>query len=97
MTERKIVLVTGGNNGAGYETVKALLQTDKPYHIFLGSRSIEKGTSAVETLRAECKNAKNSVEMVQLDVTDDLSIERACSQVKADHERLDVLINNAGM
>ena len=97
MTERKIVLVTGGNTGAGYETVKALLQSDRPYHIFLGSRSVEKGTSAVETLRAECKDAKNFVEMVQLDVTDDSSIEHACNQVKAGHERLDVLINNAGM
>lgn len=97
MSSPKVVLVTGGNNGIGYETVKALLQSEKAaYHILLGSRSLEKGNRAIETLHQECPQATNTVELVQLDVTSDESIEKAFEQVKSNHGRLDVLINNAG-
>ena len=92
----KVVLVTGGNNGIGYETVKALLQSDKPYHILLGSRSLEKAKLAIETLHKECPEPTNTVEMVQVDLTSDESIEKAFEQVKASPGHLDVLINNAG-
>lgn len=40
--ESKIVIVTGGNSGIGYETVKKILQSDKvQYTIFLGARTTE--------------------------------------------------------
>ena len=97
MASPKVVLVTGGNNGIGYETVKALLQSDKPYHILLGSRSPEKAKLAIETLHKECRDSTNTVEMVQVDLTSDESIEKAFEQVKASPGHIDVLINNAGM
>ena len=93
----KNVLVTGGNNGIGYETVKALLQSNRPYRILLGSRSLEKGKLAIETLHKECPESTNTVEVVQVDLTSDESIEKAFEQVKASPGHLDVLINNAGM
>ena len=96
MASPKVVLVTGGNNGIGYETVKALLQSDKPYHILLGSRSLEKAKLAIETLHKECPESTNTVEVVQVDLTSDESIEKAFEQVKASSGRIDVLINNAG-
>lgn len=96
MASRKVVLVTGGNNGIGFETVKAFLQSDKPYHVLLGSRSLVKAKVAIETLHKDCPESNNTVEAVQVDVTSDESIEKAFEQVKASPGRLDALINNAG-
>ena len=93
----KAVLVTGGNNGIGYETVKALLQSEKAYRILLGSRSLEKAKLAIETLRKECPESTNTIQAVQVDITSDESIEKAFAQVKASPGYLDALINNAGM
>ncbi len=92
----KVVFVTGGNNGIGYETVKALLNSNNPYHVLLGSRSVEKGEQAIAQLKQECASSHNTVELVQVDLTSDASIERAFAQVQARPGRLDVLVNNAG-
>ena len=96
MTSPKVVLITGGNNGIGYETVKALLQSKRPYHILVGSRSLEKGKRAIETLHKDCADATNTLELVQVDLTSDESIEKAFEQVKTSPGSIDVLINNAG-
>jgi NAD(P)-dependent dehydrogenase (short-subunit alcohol dehydrogenase family) len=95
----KVVLVTGGNNGIGYETVKAFLQSDKTYyHVLLGSRSLDKAKLAIETLHKECPESTvtGTVEAVQVDLTSDESIEKAFEQVKASPGHIDALINNAG-
>jgi NAD(P)-dependent dehydrogenase (short-subunit alcohol dehydrogenase family) len=97
MAARRIALVTGGNNGIGYETVKALLQSKKPYHVLMGSRSLEKAKFAIDKLHKECPETSNTVEAVQIDLTNDESIEKAFEQVKTSPGRLDALINNAGM
>lgn len=97
MATRTIALITGGNNGIGYEAVKALLQSTKPYHVLMGSRSIEKGKLAVEKLQQECPGLTNTVEIVQVDISNDKSIEKAYEQVKSGVGHIDVLINNAGM
>jgi NAD(P)-dependent dehydrogenase (short-subunit alcohol dehydrogenase family) len=95
-TARSIALVTGGNNGIGYEIVKALFESSKPYHILLGSRSLEKANVAVDNLKKECPESTNSLEIVQVDLTSDESINKAFEQVKASPGHLDTLINNAG-
>lgn len=97
MSAQKIVVVTGANKGIGYETVKALLASPTPYHVFLGSRSRERGESAVATLREECAASPNTVESLQIDVTSDASIEAAVETVRGGRGWVDVLINNAGM
>ena len=96
MASSKIILVTGGNNGIGYETVKAFLESDKPYHVLLGSRSLEKAKLAIEALHKECPESTNTVEAVQVDLTSDESIEKAFEQVKASPGHIDALVNNAG-
>jgi len=96
MATRKIALVTGGNNGIGYEAVKALLQSPKPYHILMGSRSLEKAKVAIESLHKECPESTNTVESLQVNLTSDESIEKAFEQVKASPGHIDALINNAG-
>ncbi|TVY80720.1 Short-chain dehydrogenase/reductase tropE [Lachnellula suecica] len=90
------VIVTGGNAGIGYEIVKALFQSAKPYHVFMGSRSLEKGKLAAETMKKDYPDAKNTIEPIQLDVTSDKSIETVFEHVKASQGQLDVLVHNAG-
>lgn len=97
MASRKIALVTGANKGIGYEIVKALLASPKPYHVLLGSRSLERGHQAAAQLRSELPSTANTVEPLQLDLLSDASIDAAFSAVQSAHGRLDVLINNAGL
>jgi NAD(P)-dependent dehydrogenase (short-subunit alcohol dehydrogenase family) len=96
MSAKKIVFVTGANKHIGYEIVKALLQSDKPYHVYLGSRSLERGQQAITTLQKECADSPNTVEEVQVDITSDSSIESAFETVKTSRGYIDTLINNAG-
>jgi len=97
MASRKVIIVTGGNSGIGYETVKAFLQSDKAYRILLGSRTLEKGKLAIESLRDECPESSSTVEALPVDLESDESIGRAFEQVKSDPGHVDILVNNAGM
>eukprot|EP00052_Salpingoeca_macrocollata_P017650 m.144097 g.144097 ORF g.144097 m.144097 type:complete len:267 (-) comp20450_c0_seq1:94-894(-) len=85
-------LVTGGNKGIGLAAVKLLAQGgfDK---VFLGARDASRGQDAVKELE---KAGVGNVEVVQLDVTDDGSAEKAAAAVKA-AGGLDVLVCNAGI
>lgn len=85
----------GANTGIGYLTAEEIATTLPEYHVVIGSRSLEKGEQALINLQA--KDLKSSVSLVQLDVTDINSIEKAVATVTAEFGRLDVLINNAGM
>ena len=82
----RIVLITGGNKGLGFETAKVLQQ--KGYNVYIGSRDAERGRQAADEL---------GVKYVQLDVTDDISIQQAYLQIQDREGRLDILINNAGI
>ena len=91
---KKIVLVTGGNNGIGLETCSQLAEQPET-HVIMASRSIEKGQKALEAVRARAPQA--SINLVQLDITSDTSIDAAVKQVTDTHGRIDTLINNAGI
>ncbi len=65
------------------------------YHVLMGSRSPEKGNAALKELQS--RNLAGSVEMIQLDVTDDDTIERAAATVQRNHGKLDMLVNNAAV
>ncbi|RDB34293.1 SDR family NAD(P)-dependent oxidoreductase [Exiguobacterium sp. RIT594] len=82
-------LVTGANKGIGLEIVRQLAEQD--YHVFLAARDAANGQAAVASL------ASDKVTFVQLDVTDPASIEHAKQQILAVTDRLDLLINNAGI
>ena len=95
MASKTIVLITGGNTGIGYEVVKALLGSDRLYHILLAGRDIKKAEEAAKSSATEVKS-ESTVEAVQVDVEDDGSISKAFEEVSSKHPKVDCLINNAG-
>lgn len=95
VVENKIVLITGGNNGIGYEAVKAFVNTNKHYRVLMGSRSLSKANAAIDKLRGET-TGNNQVEPIQVDLSSDESISKCADKIKASYGRIDILINNAG-
>ena len=87
----KVIIVTGGNSGLGYEAVKALAQ--KGAEVILASRSVEKG----ETAKKEMGDVKGKIAVMQLDLQDFASIEKFALDFRKKYDRLDVLLNNAGI
>jgi NAD(P)-dependent dehydrogenase (short-subunit alcohol dehydrogenase family) len=90
MTET-IALVTGANKGIGEEISRQLAA--KGILVLMGARDLERGKKAVEELRAR----NLPVELVQIDVTSQASIDHAAIEVERRHGRLDILVNNAGI
>jgi NAD(P)-dependent dehydrogenase (short-subunit alcohol dehydrogenase family) len=88
----KTVLITGANKGIGFETARHLLQ--QGFFVFIGSRNLENGLEAVKKLNAEGLSA---VKAIQLDVTDNRSVQHAREEIGNKTKVLDVLINNAGI
>ncbi|PVH75744.1 putative carbonyl reductase [Cadophora sp. DSE1049] len=88
-----IVLITGSNQGIGFEIAKKLGKDYPSYHILMGSRNPERGQAAAAKLQAD----KLSVEHITIDVLTDESITAAAEIVSSKFGRLDVLINNAGI
>ncbi|MQA33081.1 SDR family NAD(P)-dependent oxidoreductase [Modestobacter roseus] len=81
-----ISLITGGNKGIGHETARRL--RDAGHTVLIGARDAGRGRAAADEL---------GVGLVHLDVTDQASVDRAAAQVREDHGRLDVLVNNAAV
>ncbi|KAK7697816.1 putative secondary metabolism biosynthetic enzyme [Diaporthe eres] len=92
-----IVLITGANSGIGYETVIALAKASPNYHILLGTRSLEKGQKALKDAFAADSSLEGRIELIQINVIDQRSIDAAKRQVERKFGKLDVLVNNAGI
>lgn len=91
----KNVLITGANSGIGYETVKIVLQSRNNYHVYLGSRSLERGRKALQGIQSETLEATNTIEVLQIDLSSDESIGKGFEDVQKGSGRLDVLFDNA--
>lgn len=85
----KTALITGANKSIGLETARQLLNAG--YFVYIGSRDAEKGAAAAAQL-----GGKNTA-VVPLDVTDTSSVRAARELVGRTTDKLDVLINNAGI
>jgi NAD(P)-dependent dehydrogenase (short-subunit alcohol dehydrogenase family) len=96
MANKTIVFITGANTGLGYEAVKALYKSDKPYEILLGSRDVSKGDEAISTLQKEVSSSPSAITTIQIDIESDDSIQKAYDTITSKYGKVDTLINNAG-
>lgn len=89
----KIIIVTGGNTGLGFETARCL--ASKGSTIVLACRNIKLGEEAVLKIKDTLPNA--NVSFIRLDLGSLKSIKEFSVQFQSKFKRLDVLINNAGI
>lgn len=89
----RIVIVTGANTGIGYETAKALAR--KGARVTLACRSREKGEDAAARIMAE--SPSGGAVYARLDLADLESVRAFTEAFIGSNERLDLLINNAGV
>src|SRR5436190_4750890 len=94
--EQCIALVTGANKGIGFEVVRDLAR--KGFHVFLGARNEKAGQAAAEKLRTEgVKEDYGEITVLKIDVSKPDSIRRAAEEFSRKGDRLDTLVNNAGI
>ncbi|MCF3119657.1 SDR family NAD(P)-dependent oxidoreductase [Streptomyces arenae] len=89
----RVFVVTGANSGLGLATTRELAR--KGGLVILAVRSEEKGRRAVEIITAQQPDAR--LEVRRLDLADLDSVRAFADRLRADHPRLDVLVNNAGV
>ena len=87
----KVALITGANKGIGYEIARQL--GSRGASVFVGSRDIGRGEEAANKLRLSQIDART----IQLDVSDQKTIDSAAKQIESEFGKLDILVNNAGI
>ncbi len=94
--EKRIALVTGANKGIGFEVARQLAR--KGFRVFLGARNEKAGQAAAEKLRTEgVKEDYGEITFLKIDVSKPDSIRRAVEEFSRKSDRLDALVNNAGI
>src|SRR6266545_1510932 len=86
----RTALITGANKGIGYEVARQLAA--KGFHVFIGARKRDAGRKAVDKI---AKSGKAT--FVEIDVSDNTSVKAAAREFAKHADRLDVLVNNAGI
>ncbi|WCO68166.1 oxidoreductase [Iamia majanohamensis] len=89
----RTAVVTGANGGLGLETAQALAGAGA--HVVMAVRDAAKADAAEARIRARHPGA--SLARVALDLGDLGSVRAAADAVLADHDRIDLLVNNAGL
>lgn len=91
---QKIILVTGGNAGIGLALCKQLA-VDRGAKVFMGARNRERGAAGLKTITDAHPDA--AVELLDIDVASDASVNAAATTLKEKGVTLYALVNNAGM
>ena len=90
MRRKRFALVTGANKGIGFEVARQLARLG--FHVFAGARDVARGRTAVEKLSAD-----GEVTFLEIDVSKPESIKHAAEEFLRSSDRLDLLVNNAGI
>jgi NAD(P)-dependent dehydrogenase (short-subunit alcohol dehydrogenase family) len=97
---QRIALVTGANKGIGFEVARQLVR--EGFRVFLGARDKEAGKTATEKLNQETRNTgkekgHDAVTFLEIDISDPGRIKSAAEEFGKQSDRLDALVNNAGI
>ncbi|MFX0043250.1 MAG: SDR family oxidoreductase [Candidatus Hodarchaeota archaeon] len=93
MKEDKIILITGSTDGIGYQTAMELATSG--YHVIVHGRNQEKAQLAMKDIEKQIDNRNMS--FVYADLGSFIQIKEMVSDIYDRFNRLDVLINNAGV
>src|SRR5689334_8296830 len=86
----KVAIVTGSATGIGYETAIHLARNG--FYTYASMRNLPKA----DEITKKAKSENLPLRVIQLDVADDISINRAIDTVINESGKVDVLVNNAG-
>jgi NAD(P)-dependent dehydrogenase (short-subunit alcohol dehydrogenase family) len=91
--EEKTILITGSTDGIGKQTALELAQ--KGHRILIHGKDKAKGETTLEEIKKSSSNEK--IKLYIADFASLKQVRQLASDIQKDHERLDVLINNAGV
>lgn len=93
------ILVTGANKGIGAAIAQRILEEADDSFVFLGSRDLDRGNAAAESLRRADPDRAGRIQVVEVDVATEASVERAALAVRdaCGAEELYGIVNNAGI
>lgn len=86
--KQRIALVTGANQGIGFQIAKELVANG--YIVYVGSRNLKNGQKAASEIG-------NNAHAVELDVTQQSTFNAVAAYIEKEHGHLDLLVNNAGI
>lgn len=89
----KVIIVTGSTSGIGKEAVKVI--AGKNAKVIMAVRNVDKGKEIVQEIRQRFKQA--DIDVRKLDLSNLHSIRAFANVIKENYDRLDILINNAGI
>jgi NAD(P)-dependent dehydrogenase (short-subunit alcohol dehydrogenase family) len=89
----RTALVTGANSGLGLATARELARAGAT--VIMACRNLGKGEEAAGEIRAAASGA--ALEVAPLDLADLASVREFAARVAGSHDRLDLLVNNAGI
>ncbi len=101
-TKQRVAFVTGANKGIGFEVARQLAR--EGFRVFLGARNEDAGRAAAEKLDREAKEESRvehrtgaGVTFLKIDISNIDSIASAAKEFGKQSDRLDALVNNAGI
>jgi NAD(P)-dependent dehydrogenase (short-subunit alcohol dehydrogenase family) len=89
----RVAVVTGANGGLGLETARELARHGA--RVLMAVRNQQKAEAAVADIRGTVPDAQ--LELVSLDLSSQESVRSAAEQILRDNDRIDLLVNNAGV
>ncbi|KAG9946435.1 NAD(P)-binding protein, partial [Aureobasidium melanogenum] len=92
----KVIIVTGGSSGLGKESVHQLVKHN-PAKVYLAARTSQRGNAAIEEIVSDVPSARGKIHYLEIDMASFASVKRASNLILAENDRLDILMNNAGL
>jgi NAD(P)-dependent dehydrogenase (short-subunit alcohol dehydrogenase family) len=90
--DRRVVLITGSTDGLGREVARRLAQQGA--HVIVHGRNVERGTALVREIES---GGAGTAAFYAADFAELAAVRRFAEAIRSDYDRLDVLVNNAGI